>query len=186
MQTNFHLFYLLREVGFRVSMLRRASPLLGWHYVHPMNGRPVRFDDDYKNPAYINNEVALIKGQWGLITSDFGIVSQSQLENARLAILKRMPRDIFTLHVHTDYQEIPQCPRPREQRQGRGMPAIHHFAFKFTTGIPLFELIPIHKENGPTITRAMANGIFLSGRMFIPVDTVVVPQGRVHEYSVFK
>lgn len=131
----------------------------------------------------MNNEAALIKGLWGLITTDFGMVTQSQLENARLAILRRMPRGAFSLVMHTDYEEFPVVKKSPESRMGAGKSNIHHFAYKFTTGIPLFEIVGL---NNRRMTKAEAEGIFLAGRSFIPLETKVVPQGRVDEYNVFK
>jgi ribosomal protein L16/L10AE len=166
-------------------MLRRSSLALGWHYLHPKNARPIKQDLRHLDPAYINNEVALVKGQWGLITQDFGVITQTQLENARLAILRRVPRADFNLVSHTDYEEVPFCNRPAEARRGGGRPPIHHFAYKFTTGILLFELVTVG-ATPRTLHRAEAEAIFLAGRIHLPVDTKVVPQGRVDEYSAFK
>lgn len=164
-------------------MLRATSSFLGWHYVHPKSGRPIRQYRSYGDPRFINNEAALITGLWGLITTDFGMVTQSQIENARLAILRRMPRGAFTLVMHTDYEEFPVVKKSPESRMGAGKSNIHHFAFKFTTGVPLFEIVPL---NNRRMSQAEAEGIFLAGRAFIPLETRVVPQGRVDEYSIFK
>ncbi|AAZ12460.1 50S ribosomal protein L16, putative [Trypanosoma equiperdum] len=163
---------------FQQTLLARA-----YHYVHPKTGRPIRQFRRYGDPRYINNEAALIRGQWGLITADFGMVTQSQMENARLAILRRLPRGSFTLTMHTDYEEFPVVKKSPESRMGAGKANIHHFAFKFTTGVPLFEIMPISARR---LNQAEAEGIFLAGRPFIPLQTVVVPQGRVDEYHVFK
>eukprot|EP00388_Colpodella_angusta_P008684 GDKJ01023607.1.p1 GENE.GDKJ01023607.1~~GDKJ01023607.1.p1 ORF type:complete len:165 (+),score=4.23 GDKJ01023607.1:18-512(+) len=164
-------------------MLRRTEAIFGYHYVHPKSGRPIKQTRTYGDPRYINNEVALIKGQWGLITSDFGMVSQTQLENARLAILRRMPRGAFSLVMHTHYEEFPVVKKTPESRMGGGKSNIHHFAYKFTTGIPLFELQSLSSRQ---ISEVEANGIFLLGRKHLPLSTSVVPQGRVDEYHVFK
>jgi ribosomal protein L16/L10AE len=164
-------------------MLRSSTVALGYHYVHPKTGRPIRQFRKYGDPRFINNEAALIKGLWGLITADFGMVTQSQIENARLAILRRMPRGAFNLVMHTDYEEFPVVKKSPESRMGAGKSNIHHFAYKFTTGVPLFEIVAL---NNRRLTQAEAEGIFLAGRPFIPLETRVVPQGRVDEYSVFK
>lgn len=164
-------------------MLRSSITFLGYHYVHPKSGRPIRQFRKYGDPRFINNEAALIKGLWGLITADFGMVTQSQMENARLAILRRMPRGAFNLTMHTDYEEFPVVKKSPESRMGAGKSNIHHFAYKFTTGVPLFEIIALGDRR---LTQAEAEGIFLAGRPFIPLETRVVPQGRVDEYSVFK
>lgn len=66
---------------------------------------------------------------------------------------------------------------------GGGKSNIHHFAYKFTTGIPLFEIVAL---TSGTLTLAEAEGIFLAGRPYIPLQTSVVPRGRVDEYYVFK
>lgn len=164
-------------------MLRLSRLLCGYHYVHPKTGRPIKQVRKYGDPRYINNEAALIQGIWGLITTDFGMVTQTQLENARLAILRRLPRGAFSLVMHTDYEEFPVVKKSPESRMGAGKANIHHFAFKFTTGIPLFEITALGNRR---LTKAEAEGIFLAGRPFIPLETKVVPQGRVDEYSVFK
>ena len=165
-------------------MLRRSVAARGWHYVHPKTGKPMKQVMEYGDCRYINNEAALIKGQWGLITADFGVVTMAQVENARLAILRRMPRNGFTLQMHSDYEEMSMCVRPKDARGGKGMPNIHHYTFKFTTGVPLFELIPVNDRI--RLMESEANSVFLPGRLHIPLDTVVVPQGRVDEYHVFK
>jgi ribosomal protein L16/L10AE len=164
-------------------MLRRSATAQGWHYVHPKTGKPLRQTRRFADPRYINNEAALIQGQWGLITADFGLITMTQMENARLAILRRIPRSQFTLNMHTDYMESPIVKKNPEARFGGGKSNISVFAFKFTTGIPLFELAPIGNAR---ITEAHANGIFLTARKFLPIETTVVPQGRVDEYTVFK
>ena len=164
-------------------MLRRSVTSCGWHYVHPKTGKPLRQTRKFADPQYINNEAALIEGQWGLITSDYGLVTMTHMENARLAVLRRMPRSKFTLTMHTDYMESPIIKKNIESRFGGGKSALNSFAFKFTTGVPLFELAPLGPEK---ITRTQAENIFFTARQFIPLSTVVVPQGRVDEYSVFK
>ena len=164
-------------------MLRRTELFLGYHYVHPKTGRPIKQKRTYGDPRYINNEAALIKGQWGLITADFGMISQTQIENARLAILRRMPRGAYSLVMHTHYEEFPVVKKTVESRMGGGKANINHFAYKFTTGVPLFELQSLSSRK---ITETEANGIFLLGRKHLPLTTVVVPQGRVDEYNVFK
>lgn len=164
-------------------LFRRTRPCLAYHYIHPKTSRPIRQFRKYGDPRYLNNEVALIKGLFGLITTDFGMVTHTQMENARLAILRRIPRGAFSLVMHTDYEEFPVVKKSPESRMGAGKSNIHHFAFKFTTGVPLFEIFP----NGPRrLNQAEAEGIFLAGRPFIPLQTAVVPRGRVDEYSVFK
>lgn len=178
-----------REAGRRVSKLAttsafcRTMPLLGYHYIHPKTSRPIRQFRKYGDPRYINNEVALIKGLFGLITTDFGMVTQAQLESARLAILRRIPHGAFSLVMHTDYEEFPVVKKSPESRMGAGKSNIHHFAYKLTTGIPLFE---IHATGSRRLNQAEAEGIFLAGRPFIPLQTAVVPRGRVDEYHVFK
>lgn len=163
--------------------LHATNTLLAYHYIHPKTSRPIRQFRKYGDPRYINNEVALIKGLFGLITTDFGMVTQAQLENARLAILRRIPRGAFSLVMHTDYEEFPVVKKSPESRMGAGKSNIHHFAYKFTTGIPLFEIY----ANGPRrLNAAEAEGIFLGGRPFIPLQTAVVPRGRVDEYLVFR
>ena len=152
--------------------------------MHPKNGKPMKQVMEYGDPRYINNEAALIQGQWGLITADFGVVTMAQMENARLAILRRMPRTAFTLTMHSDYEEVSVCVRAKDARGGKGMPNIHHYTFKFTTGQPLFELIAINDRI--RLMESEANAILMPGRLHIPIDTVVVPQGRVDEYTVFK
>jgi ribosomal protein L16/L10AE len=164
-------------------MLRVSELKLAWHYVHPKNGRPIRQFRSYGDPRFINNEAALIKGLWGLITADFGMVTQSQMENARLTILRRLPRGAFSLVTHTDYEEFPVVKKSPESRMGAGKSNIHHFAFKFTTGVPLFEITTTSNRK---LTRAEAEGIFLTARSMLPLATKVVPQGRVDEYNVFK
>eukprot|EP00758_Cryptobia_borreli_P001639 Tbor_TRINITY_DN2409_c0_g1::TRINITY_DN2409_c0_g1_i1::g.2577::m.2577/K02878/RP-L16, MRPL16, rplP; large subunit ribosomal protein L16 len=163
-------------------MLRHTVLSRGYHYVHPSSGKPLKQRRLYGDPRYINNEVALIKGQWGLITTDFGMLTQTQLENARLAILRRMPRGCFSLVMHTHFEEFPVVKKAPESRMGGGKANIHHFAYKFTTGIPLFELNSLSSRR---IDVVEANGIFLAGRAHLPLTTVVVPQGRVDEYNVF-
>lgn len=165
-------------------MLRCSTFYRAWHYVHPLSGKPIRQFRHYNDPRYINNEAALIKGQWGLITADFGMVTHTQLENARLAILRRMPKNTFTLVTHSDYEEYPITKKPPESRMGKGKAAIHHFAFKFTTGVVLFEMMPTRGEI--FMNQRTAEAVFLAGREFIPLQTVVVPQGRVDEYHVFQ
>ncbi|CAC9469497.1 conserved hypothetical protein [Leishmania major strain Friedlin] len=165
------------------SALRPSSLLRAYHYVHPKTGRPIRQYRKYGDPRFINNEVALIKGLFALITTDFGMVTQSQLENARLAILRRMPRGSFALTMHTDYEEFPVVQKSPESRMGAGKSNIHHFAYKFTTGVPLFEITALSSRR---LNQAEAEGIFLAGRSFIPLQTAVVPRGRVDEYHVFK
>jgi ribosomal protein L16/L10AE len=164
-------------------MLRSSGIQHAFHYVHPKSGRPIRQFRKYGDPSFINNEVALIQGQWGLITADFGMVTQTQIENARLAILRRIPRGAFNLVMHTDYEEFPVMKKSPESRMGAGKANIHHFAYKFTTGVPLFEITALASRR---LTQAEAEGIFLAGRPFIPLETKVVPQGRVDEYTVFK
>ena len=164
-------------------MLRCTARVLGWHYVHPKTGKPLRQSRKFADPQYVNNEVALIEGQWGLITTDYGLVTMTHMENARLAILRRMPRTKFSLVMHTDHLESPIVKKNSEARFGGGKSAINSFAFKFTTGIPLFELNALGPEK---ITRTQAENIFFVARQFIPLSTSVVPQGRVDEYSVFK
>jgi hypothetical protein len=34
--------------------------------------------------------------------------------------------------------------------------------------------------------QAEAEAVFMAGRVYLPLSTVVVPQGRVDEYSIFK
>lgn len=165
------------------SFLRPTAALRAYHYVHPKTGRPIRQFRKYGDPRFINNEVALIHGLYGLITTDFGMVTQSQLENARLAILRRMPRGAFALTMHTDYEEFPVVKKSPESRMGAGKSNIHHFAYKFTTGVPLFEITALSARR---LNQAEAEGIFLAGRAFIPLQTAVVPRGRVDEYHVFK
>lgn len=165
------------------SLFRRTLPLLGYHYIHPKSSRPIRQFRKYGDPRYINNEVALIKGLFGLITTDFGMVTQAQLESARLAILRRIPRGAFSLVMHTDYEEFPVVKKSPESRMGAGKSNIHHFAYKLTTGIPLFE---IYATGARRLNQAEAEGIFLAGRPFIPLQTAVVPRGRVDEYNVFR
>jgi ribosomal protein L16/L10AE len=164
-------------------MLRRSLVVPAWHYVHPKTGRPIKQTRRYGDPRYINNEAALIEGQWGLITSDFGMISATQLENCRLAILRRMPRNAFTLVMHTDYEEFPVVRKSPEARMGGGKANIHHFGYKFTTGIPLFEIAATGTQK---LHQSEAEGIFMGGRIYLPIDTIVVPQGRVDEYTVFK
>ena len=175
---------MLRRTGQPLRMLRPTGAALGWHYVHPKNGKPIKQVMEYGDSRYINNEAAMIKGQWGIITADFGVVTMAQMENARLGILRRMPRTTFTLQMHNDYEEVSVCVRPKDARGGKGMPNIHHYTFKLTTGVPLFELMPIN--DGQRLMESEANSILLPGRLHIPLDTVVVPQGRVDEYHVFK
>lgn len=165
------------------SFLRTTPIARAYHYVHPKSGRPIRQYRKYGDPRYINNEAALITGLYALITTDFGMVTQSQLENARLAILRRMPRGSFALTMRTDYEEFPVVKKSPESRMGAGKANIHHFAYKFTTGVPLFEITPLSSRR---LSQAEAEGIFLAGRPFIPLQTAVVPRGRVDEYHVFK
>lgn len=164
-------------------MIRLSFIRFPYHYVHPQSGRPIRQFRKYGDPRYINNEAALIKGLWGLITVDFGMVTQTQIEDARLAILRRLPRSAFTLVTHTDFEEFPVVKKSVESRMGAGKSNIHHFAFKFTTGVPLFEIIGTGTRK---LNQSEAEGIFLAARPFIPLQTKVVPQGRVDEYHVFK
>lgn len=166
------------------TSLFSTTPIFrAYHYIHPKSSRPIRQFRRYGDPRYINNEVALIKGLFGLITVDFGMVTHTQMENARLAILRRIPRGAFTLVMRTDYEEFPVVKKSPESRMGAGKSNIHHFAYKFTTGIPLFE---IHANGSRRLHQAEAEGIFLAGRPFIPLQTAVVPRGRVDEYQVFK
>ena len=164
-------------------MLHRTLTRRGWHYIHPKSGKPLKQPRRHGDPRYINNEAALIKGQWGLITLDFGVITMNQMEEARLGILQRIPPGgIFNLVMHTDYEEFPMGFKPTEGRMGKGKTQIHHFAFKFTTGIPLFEIT----GHSVVLTKLEAEVIFLKGRGCLPIETVVVPQGRVDEYHVFK
>ncbi|CAD2219330.1 large subunit ribosomal protein L16 [Angomonas deanei] len=163
---------------FSPSLCRRA-----YHYVHPKTGRPIKQFRKYGDPRYINNEVALIHSHYALITTDFGMVMQSQMEEARLAILRRMPRGAFALTVHSDFEEFPIVQKSPESRMGAGKSNIHHFAYKFTTGVPLFEMVALSSRR---LSQAEAEGIFLAGRPLLPLQTAVVPQGRVDEYHVFK
>ena len=55
-------------------------------YIHPKSGKPVKQPRQHGDPRYINNEAAMIRGIWGLITTDFGCITMSQMEEARLAI----------------------------------------------------------------------------------------------------
>jgi ribosomal protein L16/L10AE len=165
-------------------MLRATQTSRGWHYVHPNTGRPLRQTRRFGDPRYINNEAALIKGQWALITADFGMITTTHLENARLAILRRLPRGAFNLVTHTDYQEFPIIRRAPESRYGGGKNNIHHFAYKFTTGVPLFELFPSTDHH--RLHQVEAEAVFLPGKIALPLTTVVVPQGRVDEYRIFK
>ena len=164
-------------------MLNATGLARGWHYVHPKTGKPLRQTRRFADPRYINNEAALIQGQWGLITADFGVISMTQLENARLAILRRMPRAAFTLTMHTDYMESPVIKKNPESRFGGGKSPLSHFVFKLTTGVPLFELNSI---GSVVLERYQAEAILLPGRSFLPIETTVVPQGRVDEYTVYK
>ena len=126
----------------------------------------------------------MIEGQWGLITADFGMLTQVQLENARLAILKRLPRNNFSLTMHgTAWEEFPMTKRPKESRMGGGKGNIHHFAYKLTTGVPIFEFVATSPYR---LSQSEAEAIFLPARILLPLQTVVVPHGRVDEYSVFK
>jgi ribosomal protein L16/L10AE len=166
-------------------MLSRTRCLSGWHYVHPVTGRPLRQTRKFGDPRYINNEAALIKGCWALITADFGMITTTQIENARLAMLRRIPRGSFNLIINTDtLQEYPVIRRAPESRYGGGKNNIQHFAFKLTTGIPLFELMPA--TDNYRLSQIEAEAIFMPGRIALPITTVVVPQGRVDEYTVFK
>ena len=164
-------------------MLRTSAVFRGWHYIHPKTGKPLRQTRKFADPRYINNEVALINGQWGLITADFGLVTMTHIENARLAILRRMPRQMFSLTMHTDYMEVPLVKKNVEARFGGGKSNLNTFAFKFSTGVPLFELAPLTTEKIP---RVEAENIFMAAREMLPIPTTVVPQGRVDEYTVFK
>ena len=165
-------------------MFRRTLSQHGWHYVHPRTGRPLKQPRSHGDPRYINNEACLINGQWGLITADFGVVTINQLEEARLAILQRLPGGgIFNLVMHTDmYEEFPMGHKPQEARMGKGKTAIHHYAYKFTTGIPLFEI----EGTRQMLKKNEAEVIFLKARTCLSLETKVVPQGRVDEYIVFK
>ncbi len=168
-------------------MLRRRARVFGYDYVQPMNGKPIKQARDYGDPSYINNEPAMIRGQWALITADFGVVHPSFLENARLAILRRIPRVHFNLVMHTDYEEFPMPRRANEARMGGGMPNIHHYSYKFTTCIPLFELQPTKAgKYEHFIDQSDAELIFMPAKRIIPLATVVVPRGRVDEYTVFR
>ena len=175
-------------------MFKRCTTYRAWHYIHPTTGKPLKQPRSHGDPRYINNEAALIYGLWGLITKDFGNITMTQMEDARLAILQRMPSGgLFTLHMNTDLEEFPMGFKPPEARMGKGKTAIHHYIFRLTTGIPLFEIryhpdkeeamMKTHKVH---MHRAEAEVIFLKGRLCLPIETVVVPQGRVDEYSVFK
>lgn len=164
-------------------MLRQTGTRFGWHYIHPKTGKPLRQVRNFADPRYINNEAALIQGQWGLITADFGLITTNQLENARLAILRRLPRGSFSLVMHSDFMEVPIVKKNPESRYGGGKSPINIFAFKFSTGVPLFEINAI---GGIRLENYQAESIFMAGRAFLPIETVVVPQGRVDEYSVFK
>lgn len=62
-----------------MGALRGTPVLQAYHYIHPKTGRPIRQMRHYGDPRYINNEVTLITGLFGLITVDFGMVTQSQL-----------------------------------------------------------------------------------------------------------
>ncbi len=84
-------------------MLRSSRSQLGWHYLHPSTGRPLRQTRRFGDPRYINNEAALITGQWALITADFGMITTTQLESARLAMLRRLPRGSCNLVTNSDY-----------------------------------------------------------------------------------
>ena len=165
-------------------MFRRTLPARGYHYIHQHTGRPLRQTRRFGDPRYINNEAALIKGQWALLTADFGMMTVTHLENARLAILRRLPRGSWNLVTHTDYEEFPIIRRAPESRYGGGKNNLHHFAFKFTTGVPLFELFPVAGDR--KLHQVEAEAVFMAGRLFIPIATVVVPQGRVNEYDIFK
>eukprot|EP00759_Apiculatamorpha_spiralis_P010764 PhF_6_TR17602/c0_g1_i1/m.26753/K02878/RP-L16, MRPL16, rplP; large subunit ribosomal protein L16 len=160
-------------------MFRSSPRSLGWHYIHPATGKPLKQPRRIGDCRYINNEVPLINGQWGLITKDFGPVTMMQLEEARLLILQRIPNN-YGLVMHTDYPEYPIGFKPQEGRMGKGKTAIHHYIFKFTTGIPLFELTSASKYR---LSRHEAEIVFLKARAALPIETVVVPQGRVDEYS---
>ena len=164
-------------------MLRNTLLRPAWHYVHPKSGKPLKQFRKYGDPRFINNESALIEGQWGLVTGDFGMVTQTHMENARLAILRRLPRGSFTLLVHSEFEEFPVVKKSAESRMGGGKSNIHHYAYKFTTGIPLFEIHPVSQAR---LSEAEAQSILLPGRMHIPLETIVVPQGRVDEYHYFK
>jgi ribosomal protein L16/L10AE len=168
-------------------MLSRSVAKLGWHYVHPVTGRPLRQTRRFNDPRYINNEAALIKGQWGLITKDFGVVAPARLEEARIVIQRRLPKK-YNVVMFTDYEETPIIARSKEARMGGGKGPLSHFAFKLSTGIPLFEIHYASPANlfEPMLTKMEAEIIFLPGRLIIPIQTVVVPRGRVHEFSVFK
>lgn len=165
-------------------MLSRTLRCLGWHYLHPKNGRPLKQTRRFGDPRFINNEAAMIQGQWGLITSDFGMITSVQLENARLAILRRMPRNSFQLTMPaSDREEFPVIRRAKESRMGGGKGNIHHFGYKLSTGVPLFELVGTGTNR---LTKSQAEAIFLPAKVLIPLVTIVVPHGRVDEYNVFK
>ena len=172
-------------------MFLRSPFRQSWHYIHPKTGRPVKQPRRYGDPRYINNEAALIHGLWGLITADFGCITMNQMEEARLEIVHRMPpSEVFQLIMHTDREEIPLGHKPAEARMGKGKTSIHHFVFKLTTGIPLFEIQLNPNVDDPRyknlMSRTEAEIIFLKGRSCLPLETVVVPQGRVDEYHVFR
>jgi ribosomal protein L16/L10AE len=164
-------------------MLRTTVPRRGYHYVHPNSGRPLRQTRRFGDPRYINNEAALIQGQWAIITTDFGMVNATHLENARLAILRRLPKGSWNLVTRSDHEESPVVRRTPESRYGGGKSNLHHFAYKLTTGVPLFELFPLGRAR---LTQIEAESALLPGRICIPIATAVVPQGRVDEYSIFK
>ncbi|KNH05554.1 50S ribosomal protein L16 [Perkinsela sp. CCAP 1560/4] len=174
-------------------MLQQCIIRRAWHYIHPKTGKPLRQPKSHGDPRYINNEAALIYGLWGLITTDFGCITVTQMEDARLAILQRMPTGgLFSLHMNADLEEFPVGFKPPESRMGKGKTGIHHYVFRVTTGIPLFEIrfnpdkeSALHKSNKIYMHRAEAEVIFLKGRVCLPIETVVVPQGRVDEYNVF-
>mmetsp|Transcript_11531 Transcript_11531/g.17459 ORF Transcript_11531/g.17459 Transcript_11531/m.17459 type:complete len:176 (-) Transcript_11531:50-577(-) len=175
-------------------MFHRCLIRQTWHYIHPKSGKPLKQPRSHGDPRYINNEAALIYGIWGLITKDFGCITVTQMEDARLAILQRLPSGgHFTLHMNTDMEEFPAGFKPPEARMGKGKTSIHHYIFRVTTGIPLFEIrfnpekeAVLQRSNKIFMHRSEAEVIFLKGRLCLPLETVVVPQGRVDEYNVFQ
>ena len=175
-------------------MLRKCPLQRAWHYIHPNTGKPLKQPRSHGDPRYINNEAALVRGLWGLITKDFGNITVTQMEDARLAILQRLPSGgLFQLHMNTELEEFPMGFKPPEARMGKGKTTIHHYIFRVTTGVPLFE-IRFHPDKEAALSqvskmymhRAEAEVIFLKGRLCLPIETIVVPQGRVDEYTVFR
>ena len=112
------------------------------------------------------------------------MINANQLENARLAIMRRLTKGLWNLVTHTEYEEFPVVKKSPESRYGGGKSNINHFAFKFTTGIVIFELFPTNPSM--RFHQVEAEAVFMAGRIFLPIQTVVVPQGRVDEYTVFK